>query len=221
MCNRYSLTSELSELTNDFRIDRVHMPYNQRYNIAPTQLIPVIESADGERCLSEQRWGLIPYWGKSSVHTNLDTLSEKPYLAQMLRKKRCAVPCSGFYIWKLERKQQNAWRVVHKEQRTFAMPGIYDVWLDSERNEHKMCTVITAGTAFDTEHKLPLVLDEPSMDVWLNPEENRIDSLLAMLRGLPRASFRTYPVTPLVENQTLDSPEFILQLVPDLPMIKP
>lgn len=220
MCNRYSLTAELSDLTVDFRIDRVHIPYNRRYNIAPTQLVPVIERMGEERCLNQQRWGLMPYWGKSSVNTSLDSLGDKPYLRTMLKKKRCVVPCSGFYIWKQEGKVRRAWRVVHREQRTFAMPGLYDVWLDSEKNEFPMCTVVTAGTAFGTEHALPVVLNDRAMDAWLDPREHRTDELIGLLRSLPRAEFDLYPVTPLVERLTMETPECILELNPELPLVK-
>ncbi|MFC5531333.1 SOS response-associated peptidase [Cohnella yongneupensis] len=220
MCNRYSLTAELSDLTDEFRIDRVHIPYNQRYNIAPTQLVPVIEQMGEERCLNQQRWGLMPYWGKSSVNTSLDSLGDKPYLGSMLKKKRCVVPCSGFYIWKQEGKVRRAWRVVHREQRTFAMPGMYDVWLDSEKNEFPMCTVITAGTAFGTDHALPIVLDDYAMDMWLNRDETRIESLIGMLHALPRADFHMYPVTPLVESLTWDTADYMAELSPDFPLVK-
>ncbi len=212
MCNRYSLTAELSDLTEDFRIDRVHVPYLRRYNISPTQQIPVIQQIGEERCLNQQRWGLMPYWGKSSVNANLDTLGDKSYLSKMLTKKRCVVPCSGFYIWKQEGKSRSAWRVVHRRKTTFAIPGIYDVWLDSEKNEFPMCTVITRGTAFGTDHPLPVILDEESLEIWLDPEETRTEVLHALLHSLEDAEFRTYPVTPLVESMALETPDFIEEL---------
>ncbi|MFD0670629.1 SOS response-associated peptidase [Cohnella sp. GCM10027633] len=220
MCNRYSLTAELSDLTVEFGIDSVHIPYNRRYNISPTQLIPVIERTGEELILKQQRWGLMPYWGKSSVNTSLDSLGDKPYLGTMLKKKRCVLPCSGFYIWKQEGKIKRAWRVVHGDRRTFALPGLYDVWLDSEKNEYPMCTVITGDNAFGTDHALPLVLDRDGMDEWLDPKENRIDRLIGMLRGLPRADFHAYPVTPLVESMALETPDFIAELLPDYPLVR-
>ncbi|MBO9600786.1 MAG: SOS response-associated peptidase [Cohnella sp.] len=220
MCNRYSLTAELSDLTDEFAIDRVHIPYNRRYNIAPTQLVPVIERMGEERCLNQQRWGLMPYWGKSSINTSVESLNERPYLGAMLKKKRCVVPCSGFYIWKQEGKTRQAWRVIHRAKRTFAMPGIYDVWLDSEKNEFPMCTVITAGTAFGTDHAMPIVLDRKAMDLWLNPSETSADALIAMLRSQPNADFDMYPVSPLVASTARESPDCIAELRSDFPLVR-
>jgi len=220
MCNRFSLTAELPDLMDRFGIDRVHVPYFRRYNIAPTQQIPVIQQIGEERCLNQQRWGLMPYWGKNSVNANLETLGNRPYLRSMVAKKRCVVPCSGFYVWKQGAKTVSAWHVVHRTKMTFAMPGIFDVWLDSERNEFPMCTVITSGAAFETDHLLPLVLDEDSMEQWLDARETRPDALESLLRKLPEADFRIYPVSPSVTNMTLETPECILELDEKLPLVK-
>jgi putative SOS response-associated peptidase YedK len=220
MCNRFSLTAELSDLTEDFRIDRVHVPYLRRYNIAPTQQIPIIQQIGEERCLNHQRWGLMPYWGKNSINANLDTLGDKTYLKLMLTKKRCVVPCSGFYIWKQEKKGKSAWRVVHRNKSTFAMPGIFDVWLDSEKNEFPMCTVITRGSAFGTDHPMPLILDESAMDLWLDPRETRTEVLQALLQSMPDADFRMYAVTPLIESLALETPDCIAEIHPELALIK-
>jgi hypothetical protein len=35
-----------------------------RYNIAPTQQVPAVRLRDGERELSQVRWGLVPFWAK-------------------------------------------------------------------------------------------------------------------------------------------------------------
>jgi len=220
MCNRFSLTADLSDLTEDFRIDRVHIPYTRRYNIAPTQQIPIIQQVGEERCLDQQRWGLMPYWGKSSINANLDTLGDKSYLRMMLTKKRCVIPCSGFYIWKQEGKSLSTWRVVHRRKSTFAMPGIYDVWLDSEKNGFPMCTVITRGTAFDTDHSLPVIMDEDAIETWLNPQETRTEVLQSLLQSLPEAEFRAYSVTSFIGRMEMETEDCIEEIQPAMSLVK-
>jgi putative SOS response-associated peptidase YedK len=46
--------------------------WNPRYNIAPTQLVPVIRQNPKEprRELSLMRWGLIPSWSKESARAS-------------------------------------------------------------------------------------------------------------------------------------------------------
>lgn len=220
MCNRFSLTAELDQLTEDFGIERVHIPYQRRYNISPTQEISVIQRIGEERCLNQQRWGLMPYWGKSSVHTDRESIGEKPYLNAMLALKRCIVPCSGFYFWKEEGKAKRAWHVVHPTRKVFGMAGIYDVWLDSEKNEYPMCTVITTASGLGIDKSIPLMLDEDAIDMWLDPKMNRTESLRELLRSIPETEFHAYPVSPRVEDFTVETAECIAELDPSYLMVK-
>ncbi len=83
-----------------------------------------------------------------------------------------------------------------------------------------MCTVITRGTSFDTGQPLPVILDDESLELWLNPEETRTDVLQSMLQALPDADFRTYPVTPFVENAAWETPDCIEEVHPSLALVK-
>ena len=82
-----------------------------RYNVAPTQPIPVIrEASDGSRRLSMMRWGLVPSWskeiGEGLINARSETVNEKPSFRQALRQRRCIIPASGFYEWlRLEGKK--------------------------------------------------------------------------------------------------------------------
>lgn len=220
MCNRFSLTADLDQLTEDFGIERVHIPYQKRFNISPTQEIPVIQQIGEERCLNQQRWGLMPYWGKSSVHTDRESIGDKPYLNNMLAKKRCVVPCSGFYVWKEEGKTKRAWHVVHPNKTVFAMAGIYDVWLDSEKNEFPMCTVITTTSITGPDKNLPLMLDEEAMHTWLDPKLNRAEALRDLLRSIPETEFHAYPVSPRVQDYSMETEDCISELDPSFVLMK-
>jgi len=48
-----------------------------RYNVAPTQSVPVIrEASDGSRRLSLMRWGLVPSWSKEIGEGLINARSE-------------------------------------------------------------------------------------------------------------------------------------------------
>ncbi|MDB4868603.1 MAG: hypothetical protein JWR03_2936 [Cohnella sp.] len=194
MNERYSLTAELADLTGEFRIDRIAFPYDEREQYEPTGQIPVIRPIYGNRWLSGQRWGLMPYWGKSSIHADRTTLGDKPYLLSMLARKRCVVPCSGLLFERQEGKVRRTYRRTHAEKAIFGLPAIFDVWMDSEKNEFPMCTIVTASSADGTSESLPLVLEGDLMDVWLDPAYNRVESVRDLLRSIPEAEFRTEPV---------------------------
>lgn len=62
MCGRYTLKAGGQELADQFGLG--HTPeLTPRYNIAPTQQIPVLledSAGGGQRRLEMMRWGLIP-----------------------------------------------------------------------------------------------------------------------------------------------------------------
>ena len=66
MCGRYRLSRRKEILEEYFDTDSPEEQWTPRYNIAPTQLIPVIRQNPREsvRELSLIRWGLIPSWAK-------------------------------------------------------------------------------------------------------------------------------------------------------------
>lgn len=100
MCQRFSLAAELQDIRDHFEIKRVMYYYKDRYNISPTQDMPVVLQQDGERILDEFRWGFVPYWGKDAINADLRNVHQNPTYRKMVDKQRCIIPCNGFYYWK-------------------------------------------------------------------------------------------------------------------------
>ena len=81
--------------------------WNPRFNIAPTQPIPVIRQNPKEpvRELSLVRWGLIPSWSKDPsvaarmINARSETAATKPAFRDALKSRRCLIPADGFYEW--------------------------------------------------------------------------------------------------------------------------
>ncbi len=110
MCGRFTLRSDGNALAQHFELDAAlaaALP-PARYNIAPTQTIPVIRwNADsGKRELVMQRWGLVPHWAKDRkplpalFNARAETLATRPAFREALRARRCLIPADGFYEWK-------------------------------------------------------------------------------------------------------------------------
>jgi len=66
VCGRYRLSRRKEILAEHFAVDDSDLDWEPRYNIAPTQSIPVIRQDRGPspRCLSLVRWGLVPSWAE-------------------------------------------------------------------------------------------------------------------------------------------------------------
>ncbi len=68
MCGRYSITTPAEALRRLSRFMGSLPNLSPRYNVAPTQQVPILRRArgDGERELAQVRWGLIPFWAKDA-----------------------------------------------------------------------------------------------------------------------------------------------------------
>ena len=72
MCGRFTLTVGLEEVVRRFQIEQKDpVEDHPRYNIAPTQEIPVVVSRMGQRQLVPMRWGLIPAWARISFASRM------------------------------------------------------------------------------------------------------------------------------------------------------
>src|SRR5215217_5300052 len=106
MCGRFLLHTAVADLQRAFGFaERPNL--QPRYNIAPTQTVPIVRQKDGGgRELALVRWGLIPAWAKEAsigsklINARSETVVEKPAFRGAYRKRRCLVPADGFYEWR-------------------------------------------------------------------------------------------------------------------------
>ncbi|WP_276358293.1 SOS response-associated peptidase family protein [Cohnella caldifontis] len=189
MEERYTLSAKPADLTGTFRVDRIEFACGEKDEYEPTGQIPAIRPVGRERLLSAQRWGLMPYWGKSSLHVQRDSLGDKPYLFSMLAKKRCVIPCSGLLFARMEGKRRTVYRRKLPGKRVFGVAALYDIWLDSEKNEYPMCTLLTTSPKYAGDETTPLVLEGDALDQWLDPGFNAVPQVWGLLRSIPEADF--------------------------------
>ena len=66
MCGRFTLHAEYMTLPREMAVENARIKLSPRYTIAPTQLVAaVVQEAQG-RTLDAFRWGLVPFWAKTS-----------------------------------------------------------------------------------------------------------------------------------------------------------
>lgn len=101
MCGRYTVVHTHKELIARFRVTKALIESRARFNIAPTQKVPVV-IYESQRVLEEVSWGLIPSWSKEPdkfkplINARAETLAEKPSFRSALKKRRCLIPADGF-----------------------------------------------------------------------------------------------------------------------------
>ena len=60
MCGRYTLYHDEQDLTALFELEA--FDWAPRYNIAPTQTVPIVREGPAGRERLDARWGLVPGW---------------------------------------------------------------------------------------------------------------------------------------------------------------
>ena len=191
--------------------------FTPRYNIAPSQEVPIVGRDTANR-LELMKWGLIPFWAKDPeignrlINARAETLAEKPSFKTSLKSKRCLVPTSGFYEWKEIGGRKTPFLIKLKDTPLFSFAGLYDIWLDAQKNEIKTFTIITTtANSFLTpiHDRMPVILDANNENIWLNNAIKDIPQLLPLLKPYPDETMEMYPVSPAVNNPKTDSPELI------------
>ena len=131
MCGRFTNHMTWEEMVALYEIHNTDFRPNlkPRYNIAPTQMVPIVRDDDGRRHLSIMRWGWEKQWAKQTI---INATAEKVPTSRVFKKafkeRRCLVPADGFYEWKTEDGVKQPYRIVVDDGDPFAMAGIWEVW---------------------------------------------------------------------------------------------
>jgi putative SOS response-associated peptidase YedK len=108
MCGRYVSPDEAS-IEREFNLVRSEQDISPSYNVAPTQLVPIIRNIDGAARLEKLRWGLIPFFAKgeppkfSCINARIETVeTAASYRGPWTRAQRCLQIASGFFEWHVD-----------------------------------------------------------------------------------------------------------------------
>jgi len=80
---------------------------------------------------------------------------------QLLGKRGCLVPTTGFYEWKKVGNRKVPYFIRLKDEKYFALAGLWDHWKDPKGEEIKSFTIITtkANEALSKIHpRTPVIL---------------------------------------------------------------
>jgi len=191
-----------------------------RYNIAPSQPVPiVVREQDGEggsrRRFLLVRWGLVPSWAKEMpqsilINARAETIAEKPSFRGAFRHHRALMPADGFYEWKAVsgKGPKQPFFIRRRDRKPFAMAAVWDIWMPSGGSELDSCAIVTTEaneTLKAVHHRMPVILDEKDWDLWLDPAATEKE-LLALLRPAPDDLMEAIPVSTRINRVANDDP---------------
>ena len=189
MCGRFAFYSPAEAAAALFGVDAVAAS-EPRYNIAPTQPVLAIRSAEGqEREFVMLRWGLIPYWAKDPsignrlINARAETVAEKPVFRDAYQKRRCIILADGFYEWQKEAAGKTPYFISLASGEPFAFAGLWERWTDRDTGELLQTATIVTTAANDfiarLHDRMPVVLQPDTATAWLAGEPHLLDELRA------------------------------------------
>lgn len=231
MCGRFTMRTPGSVMIDQFSLD-FQGELTPRYNIAPTQAVPIIRTAS--RSVSQLRWGLVPFWSKDPkggarmINARSETAATKPAFRHCMKKKRCLVPADGYFEWIKEGKQKLPYWIRLRDERPFLMAGLWDTWRDKSAPEHdeassddersdeveplRTFTILTTSSnslTQDIHDRMPVILSPNDYDRWLDPEITDGEALSYMFEPYDSNEMQLTRVTTRVNSVKNDDEQCI------------
>ena len=218
MCGRYKLSRRKQVVEEYFDATSDEPDWNPRYNVAPTQSVPVIRQHPKEpiRELSLMRWGLIPSWSRDSsgaarmINARAETAATKPAFRDALKSRRCLIPADGFYEWVRTGKAKQPYCFEVNEGKMFAFAGIWDRWKNPSGHWIKTCSILTTtpnAVTSAVHDRMPVILDPASYDLWLDPGMKDVGAASDLLKPLDARLMRSYPISTRINHVANDDAE--------------
>jgi putative SOS response-associated peptidase YedK len=229
MCGRYVISSTPEAIRALFGYgEQPNFP--PRYNVAPTQPIPVVRLHDGKRSFALMRWGLLPSWVKDPktfpllINARGESVLDKPAFRNAMRRRRCLIPTDGFYEWQAGKTAGGPKRpyfVRAKGNHDGASPplafaGLYETWTGPNGEELDTAAILTTAanrTLAALHDRMPVFVPREAFDLWLDCANVEADAAAALIRPATDTLLEAYPVSTAVNRVANDS-EMLVEPAP-------
>lgn len=220
MCGRFALFADENEIVSHFHLS-VGFSMRPRFNIAPTQIIPVVTRLHGP--IDFFRWGFLPPWEKGAsttmptgyINARVETIAEKPAFKKAFASKRCLIPASGYFEWRTIGRKKQPYFVYLKDQSLLGIAGIWSVWQDDSNQMHSTCAILTqeAPECLKPLHeRSPVVIQQAHYQEWLAPKALNNEQIIEHSLKFDSEQTGVRAVTPRMSRPDFEGPECILAL---------
>ena len=149
-------------------------------DLRPTQLVDALLSAPAGFVQTSLQWGIRPSWSKQLlINAQAETVATKQTFRDSFESRRCVIPCSGWYEWKIfeESGQKQKFRFHAPDESPLFMAGI---WFPETDSTNRLVTLTTHATpqCAQIHHRMPLLLPPDEVTTWLNGPLPKLEPLL-------------------------------------------
>lgn len=221
MCGRYGFGSAagLSQLP----LGVVLPELTPRFNVAPSQSVPLVVQGKSGRRAGMARWGLVPFWaddpsiGNRLANARGDTVASKPSFRAAFKQRRGLMLADQFYEWQPlpGEKVKQPWCIRMADDGAFAMAALWERWTPKDTPDAEplvTCCIITTepnSTMVPIHDRMPVILHPNDYDAWLDPATapETAQALIAPYSGPMRAfKVSTYVNAPRNEGPACADP---------------
>jgi putative SOS response-associated peptidase YedK len=224
MCGRFTATFSFRDIKVRWNLYG-DLSFTPRYNIAPSQSVPVIVRNGDHNEARLMKWGLVPAWapdpsiGNRMINARAETLLQKPSFKNLVSQRRCLIPADGFYEWRREGNRKVPVWIHLKKKEPFVFAGLWDSWRNPQEGDVlNTFTIITTdpnALVRRIHNRMPVIYDEAMGRQWLEHSFGGWSiALAAVLRPWPSEYMSAYDVSAAVNSPENDTPECVKPLPP-------
>ena len=224
MCGRIAITLPPEAIRAFFRyVEQPNFP--PRYNVAPTQPVPVVRlerhaSGEKQRHLVLVRWGFLPGFVKDPkdfplvINARAETVAEKPSFRNALRRRRCIFVADGFYEWRRppEGKRKGAppaqpFLIRRRDGAPLALAGLWETWAGPNGEEVDTACIVTTmanGAMAAIHDRMPVILEPESFDIWLDCDDHDTRDAEALMCPAADDVLEFWPISTAVNKVAND-----------------
>jgi putative SOS response-associated peptidase YedK len=220
MCGRFAITTPPAALRQVFGYhDQPNFP--PRYNVAPTQPIPVVLIENGTRRFCLMRWGLLPAWVKDPrkftllINARAETAKEKPAFKNAIRRRRALIPADGSYEWQAVEGRKRPHFIHRRDGQPFGLAGLAETWTGPNGEELDTVAIVTAPASADLavlHHRVPVTIRPEEFASWLDCGAHDVESVMALLTAPREGEFVWHEVSTRVNRVANDDAQLVLPI---------
>lgn len=216
--------ADREQVEGELTVDRPWWQFSVRYNVSPSQSVPVARAHESASEGVMMRWGLVPASAKGDASQGgcarqpVARLSSGDFKTAWFHGQRGIVPIAGFYVWQPNPfgfRQPYYVRLVNRL--VFGVAVLWERSVSDEDDVIESCALLTVranpllAELGGASASMPAILRREDYDAWLHA---RVADAKELLAAYPQARMVSHPVGPYVNDPRLDGPELIRRTQP-------
>jgi putative SOS response-associated peptidase YedK len=224
MCGRYAITLPPQAVREFFGyVDQPNFP--PRYNVAPTQPVPIVRlerTAEGRfaRRFQLVRWGFLPGFVKDPrsfpliVNARSEGALDKPSFRAAMKRRRCLFVADAYYEWrrgpgKGRARESRPYLFRRADGAPLALAGLYETWCGPDGEEVDTACILTTsanGAVVAIHDRMPAILEADALAEWLSCDEVEAPAAARLLRPATDDVLDFFEIGPEVNKAANDGP---------------